>query len=249
MAGTKKKKKPAANPARGFATTSVASKPRPEATEGDQKTAQDTAAKGTDPSDDKTASQTVYSTAKGSGTQGSAKKEEALTAEEFEKQLEESELQLLVEKYAAKVKRDSQRQRTRLETDKRLLRGSSDPINAPRWLPEELMEHVLDLIKAESRFSASNISVDSTVSGKLPPEEELISRLWALQQTLSATGVSNERIQAVVQHVTDISPSIPPANKDYIWGLEEAFEWLARECELNELPPYESRPKPLAKGI
>jgi hypothetical protein len=29
-------------------------------------------------------------------------------------------------------------------------------------------------------------------------------------------------------------------NKDAIWGMEEALEWLSRECERKELPDYEN---------
>ena len=249
MAGGKKKKKPAANPARGFATTSIASKPRPETTESDGKAPQDAGEDAAISKADKAGPQAgTYPGANGSAVEDT-NKEQALSPEEFERQLEESELQLLVEKHGAKVKRDSHRQRGRLETDRRLLRGNADTINPTKWLPQNLIDHILDLIKGESRFSASSVSPESTSTGKLPPEEELIARLWTLQQTLLSTGFSEHRVQAVAQYILDISPNISSGGKDYIWGLEEALEWLARECELKELPPYESRPKPLSKGI
>lgn len=253
MAGAKKKKKPAANPARGFATTSIASKPRPEAAPEEgaatpppkaQNPENAPPSKATVGKDDQNSSQTQNATT--SSADGAADKKD-VSPEEFERQLEEGELQLLVEKHAQKVKRDAQRQRTRLETEKRLLRGTGDSINCPKWLPEDMMDHVLDLIKAETRF-ATSASSESPGSGKMPSEEDMIIRLWTLQSTLIGVDFPEARVQAVVKHILDISPSISSTGRDLIWGLEEALEWLARECDPKELPAYENKPKPTPKG-
>src|SRR5688572_11201407 len=142
MAGAKKKKKPAANPARGFATTSIASKPRPETAEEPAKPPSKAEAEAA------ASSQTATGASGDSpgGPAGPAIAETTLSPEEFEKQLEEAQLQIIVDKYAAKVKRDAQRQRTRLETDRRLLRSQADYVSSSKWLSQELMDHVLDLI-------------------------------------------------------------------------------------------------------
>ncbi|KAF7553370.1 hypothetical protein G7046_g7117 [Stylonectria norvegica] len=235
MAGAKKKKKPAANPARGFATTSIASKPRPE-TEPETKPVDESAPPSSENAPPSTASA-------GDANGNAASKEKALSPEEFEAQLEESELQLLVEKYAQKTKRDAQRQRSRLETDRRLLRGQADSVNSYKWLPQELMDHILDLVKAENRFAASSVSSDNTGAGKMPPEEETIIRLWTLQQTLAGADFPEERVRAVILYILDIAPNISSTGKDSIWGLEEALDWLARECSIDELPAYDSRSK------
>lgn len=241
MAGTKKKKKAVANPARGFATTSIASKPRPETSEASN-----------DPSSTEQAKKPTEAAVERSDESQIAKPDNGpppLSAEEFEKQLEESELQLLVEKFALKTKRDAQRQKNRLETDRRLLRGQADPINVTKWLPPDILDHILDLIKAESRFSASNVSQDSITAGKMPTEEETIGRLWSLQQTLLSTDFPEARVQSAIKYILDIAPNVSVSVKDSIWGLEEALEWLARECTIDELPLYESRPKPHIKGM
>jgi ATP-dependent RNA helicase DHX29 len=246
MAPSKKKKKPAANPARGFATTSIASKPRPETAEEDVKTQSNVAESMTTPKNGTTGPNKASSAdnmALATPSQG-----QVLSPEEFERQLEESELQLLVEKHGQKVKRDAQRQRTRLETDRRLLRGQADSINSLKWLPQELMDYILDLIKAESRFASSNLGNDAAVAGKLPSEEDTIARLWTLQQTLEAVCFPEHRIKAVIQYISDIASNVSTPGKDLIWGLEEALEWLARECDPNELPKYESKSKPIPKG-
>lgn len=243
-AGAKKKKKPAANPARGFATTSIASKPRPETVEEQEKPiskteAEAAASKPTDATanDQSQAPQT-----------GNATAEAALSPEEFERQLEEAQLQIIVDKHASKVKRDAQRQRSRLETDRRLLRGQADSVSSSKWLPQEIKDHVLDLIQAENRFAASNVSADGASSSKMPPEEDMITRLWTLQQTLEGVDFPTARVQAVSQFILDISSNISPPGKDLIWGLEEALEWLARELPAEELPSYEPRGKPVSRG-
>ncbi|KAH7324481.1 putative ATP dependent RNA helicase [Stachybotrys elegans] len=239
--GNKKKKKPAANPARGFATTSIASKPRPEAVEAESAPA--------NPGKSDAPPSTSPGTADAPPSANQpATKEKELSPEEFERQLQESELQLLVEKYSQKVKRDAQRQRSRLETDRRMLRGPADPINSPKWLPQELMDHILDMIKAEGRFATSGLASENTGAGRMPSEEDMIARLWTLQHTLEAVAFPAERVKAVIQYILDIAPTVSSAPKDTIWGLEEALDWLARECTLEELPSYEPKTKPVSKG-
>lgn len=234
MAGKKKTKKPAANPARGFATQSIASKARvepvDEPTPPSKKAAEPTKSNGPlQPND------------VDNSTSDAQTKKKELTPEEFEAQLEEAELQLLVEKYAQKTRRDAQRQKQRLDTDRRLLRSQAEPINAKKWLPTELMDHILDLIQAEGRFSASSTTSDGVSGGKMLSEEDLTVKLWTLQQTLRGSGFPEEKVQAALQYVLDISTSISGSIKDSIWGLDEAMDWFARECPLEELPEYESR--------
>lgn len=239
MAGGNKKKKtkPAANPARGYATTSTISKARVEAPDNApppaKKGADETAAKSTLPS-----TQDPREAEKSTAT---IEPKKELTPEEFEAQLEEAELQLLVDKHSQKTKRDALRQKQRLETDRRLLRGQAESINAKKWLPTELMNHILDLIQAEGRFAASSTTSEAVSSGKMPSEEDLTVKLWTLQQTLRASGFAEEKVQAALEFVLDISASVSGNSKDSIWGLEEALDWLARECPVEELPEYDKR--------
>lgn len=245
MAGKKKSKKPAANPARGFATTSLPSKPR--------EAAEDIAPPkpNNNNSNSDSTKNNVQASKDAPATNGTtapteaakAAPEKTLSPEEFERQLEESELQLLVEKYAPKVRRDALRQKTRLETDRRLLRGQADSVNAKKWLPQDLMDHVLDLIQAESRFAASSLTSEGATS-RLPPEEDLIIKLWTLQQTLEGADFPQEKIQPALQFALDIAPNISSTVKsDSVWGLDEVLDWLARECSKEELPDYSGRAK------
>lgn len=247
MAGKKKTKKPAANPARGFATTSVASKPRVDTPDSTDEAAISSNHATAPAKTDATASQ-PQSEATGGAT--SAKEaEKPLSPEEFERQLEESELQLMVEKYAQKVRRDVQRQKNRLETDRRVLRGQAETVNTRKWLPSELMDHIIDLIQAESRFAASSITSDSSTTGKALQEEDLTIKLWTLQETLAAAGFPEDKIQPALRFVLDIAPSVSSSvSRDSIWGLDEALEWLARECVRDELPDYEARGKKSQAG-
>ncbi|OIW29260.1 P-loop containing nucleoside triphosphate hydrolase protein [Coniochaeta ligniaria NRRL 30616] len=244
MAGKKKTKKPAANPARGFATTSVASKPRidtPDSTDEAAGSSNNvTAPSATDPAAP-VAGQALPGAAAGTGSTKEAEK--SLSPEEFERQLEESELQLMVEKYAQKVRRDVQRQKNRLETDRRVLRGQAETVNTRKWLPPELMDHIIDLIQAESRFAASSITSENNSAGKVLQEEDLTIKLWTLQETLVAAGFPEDKIQPVLHFVLDIANNVSAPNRESIWGLDEALEWLARECVRDELPDYEGRGK------
>ncbi|CAN8106048.1 unnamed protein product [Discula destructiva] len=234
MAGKKKTKKPAANPARGFATQSIASKARVEPVEDIPP-----------PPPLKKGSETIKSSGPNQPTEadtpasGSEAKKPDLTPEEFEAQLEESELQLMVEKHAQKTRRDAQRQKQRLDTDRRLMRSQAESIHAKKWLPAELMDQIVDLIQAEGRFAASN-TTEGASGGKMLSEEDLTIKLWTLQQTLRGSGFPEEKIQDALQYVLDISTIISGGIKDSIWGLDEAMDWFARECPLDDLPDYET---------
>jgi ATP-dependent RNA helicase DHX29 len=228
MAGGKKKKKPASNPARAVATTSIASKQKLELPE----TVDELAAL----NETKDTSEARDTEQPATPTSSLVPKEKALTAEEFEKQLEESELQVLVEKHAQKSKRDAARQKSRLETERRLLRSQAESLNTRKWLPPELMEEILDLIKAEGRFTGHTNEANS----KPASEEELTIRLWTLQQALLGSGFVEEKVGLALRQVLDISDKIGAGNKDTIWGLEEALDWLARNCSREELPDYDN---------
>ncbi|KAK8092028.1 ATP-dependent RNA helicase A [Apiospora hydei] len=238
MAPKKKKTKAAANPARGFATTSVASKPvtRIEQAEEAIATPNGKAATPLSAQEGKAAGATSENAALAPSDPTVARPTKPdLSPEEFEKQLLESELQLLVEKHAQKssampsVKRRASR------------RIDAEPVNVRKWLPQELMDHILDLIQAEHRFAASSLGPDTTSSGRLLPEEELTMKLWTLQQTLESAGFTEEKVASVLQYILEIGPNIGGTTKENIWGLEEALDWLARECSRDELPDYDQR--------
>ncbi|KAJ2894187.1 ATP-dependent RNA helicase A [Zalerion maritima] len=235
MAGKKKKTKATANSNRGFATTSLPSKPR---TESEPPAAPAAAT----PSSSQKPHQQAADDRPAAPSLSKRDLSKALSPEEYAKQLEQDDLQLLVEKHAVRSRRDVQRQKTRLETDRRILRSQAEPLSTKKWLPQELMGHILDLIQAEGRFANTSLTSDTLTSSRLPPEEDLTIKLWTLQQTLTAVNFPEERVTAAVKHVLDISANIyPAAAKDSIWGLEEALDWFARECNPDDLPAYENK--------
>lgn len=229
MAGGKKKKKPVSNPARGFATTSIASKPRAEIAEitptSDVQTKNSEPFKPTSeaPLSDRPAETAAPDTAN-------------LTPEEFEKQLEEAELQNIVEKHAQKSKRDATRQIVRLQTDRRLLRSQAEPINTRRWLPPELMDEILEAVAVDSR---SAVASESATAQKPLSEEDLIIRLWTLQQTLAGAGFGEGRVGDAIEYILTTADKVLFGNKESVWGLEESLDWLARESPREDLPDYD----------
>jgi ATP-dependent RNA helicase DHX29 len=240
MAGGKKKKKPASNPARGFATTSIASKPRAEIS--DSATSVETLPKSDAHSGNTSGTGTTLAAT--SEVDTSTKLPTQISPEDFEKQLDESELQSLVDKHSQKSKRDAARQATRLQTDRRLLRSQADSLNTRKWLPPELMEEILDVIVVDGGSAAHSTSQENSSAQKSLSEEDLTIRLWTLQQALEGAGFQKSKVRLAVDYILAISNKII-ANKESVWGLEDSLEWLARECSRDQLPDYENSNKKL----
>lgn len=229
-----KKKKPAGNPARGFATTSVASKPKFE------KSAADGPAKETTPTLTKegtTAVVTAQIATQAAYKHEAAKRETTQTPEELEAQLERDELQLLVEKHAAKVRRESHRNVLKFQTDRRVLRGQSHAITVHDWLPNDLLDSIIDLAKVESQDSNRRQGPQSLL--KTMTEEDAMSKLWTLDLTLRDLGFSHHHIEPALRWLCANAAAADPAAS--IWGLQEALEWLALDhCEGHSFS-YEER--------
>ena len=230
MAGNKKKKKPASNPARGFATTSIASKPKV-----DQEPIKDNDTQET--SSTAATSELENLPATNGSIHDTPGQKKELSPEEFEKHLEENELQQLVDKHAQKSKRDATRQKTRLETERRVLRSQAETLGTRRWLSPDLLDEILDLIHSEGRPSSQG----TEGSSKQIPEEDLVIRLWTLRQALVGAGFPEDKVGLGLREILEQADRISGNSKDVIWGLEESLEWLARECSREELPGYDKR--------
>lgn len=230
-----KKKKPAGNPARGFATTSVASKPKVE------KSTVDAAAKESVPVPSKDVPNIASVDAPAARTEEPAKKEVTQTPEELEAQLERDELQLLVEKHAAKVRRESRRQVTKFETDRRVLRAQSHHMTVHEWLPNEILDTIISLAQAESNDSNRRQGQHQSLL-KVMSEEDAMSKLWTLSLTLQDLGFTREQIEPVLRWICADAGGIDGASA--VWGLQEALEWLALDqCEGYTFSYEESKPK------
>lgn len=242
MAGGKKKKtKPVANPARGVATVSL-----PKASKLNVEHVKD--ANSTDASGSATPD-SLPVTAKAADSKPAATTAEGhrelheLSPEELEAQLEASELQLFVEQNAAKVRKDTIRQVARLETDKRVLRGQADYLSVKEWLPEELMQQVLDFALAELD---SDQPAGKTLS--LPVGDDLLSKVWALRNCLLELDIPHNRIDEAIGSVVAKPPIYD--NSGLLWGLSDVLDWLSTHCTAGELQDYDfEKPKAIHQGL
>ena len=211
-----KKKKPAANPARGYATTSIASKSKikePEQAEAAVSENSKTTPKAVDPS---------LPTQTTTDSDASSKKVE-LTPEELEAQLLRDELQLLVEKHASKVRREARRHVLKFQTDQRVLRSQSQHMSVYDWVPNEVLDIIISLAQAESNDSNRRQGQKQLL--KVMTEEEAVSRLWTLSLTFHDLGFSHDQIQPVLRWLCANAAIIDSTAS--IWGFQEGFEWLA----------------------
>jgi ATP-dependent RNA helicase DHX29 len=229
-----KKKKPAGNPARGFATTSVASKPRPE------KSVSDAAANEAVLSTSKENAAATVPTPQAVAPSVISKAEVVQTPEELEAQLERDELQLLVEKHAPKVRRDSHRNVLKFQTDRRVLRGQSHSMTVHDWLPSEVLDSVIALAQAESNDSNRRQGPQSLL--KTLTEEDAMSKLWTLDLTLRELGFASHHVLPVLKWLCANAAAVDSSAN--IWGLQEALEWLALDhCEGHSFSYQDQAPK------
>ena len=231
MAPKKKKTKPTANPARGFATTSMPSKARADEsvhTSKNEPEAEDKnlqyAVKGTDVAHDNRRQE----------TKNTPTDLHHLSPEELEQQLEQSELQFLTEKHGSKTRQNSSRSVSKLLTDKRVLRHQATFLFTRDWLPDALLGEMLQTIQEEeheTQYWGDRRSKDSSLA-----EEDFMVKLWSLRETLLQAGFHLEDIERTLKLLVN-SPSSGGSDAQ-LWGLTEAFERLAIHCDDDALPSY-----------
>ncbi|KAF2218508.1 hypothetical protein BDZ85DRAFT_92620 [Elsinoe ampelina] len=228
--GTKKKKKPASNPARGFATTSIASKTKVDEPEKvpEPVVKAPFSSGGSKQKGSTGASEPVE-------TQSPTIKEKDLkdlSPEELEAQLELSDLQQTVERLGPKVSREAARQISRLETDRRVLRGQAEWLPVSGWLSGQAKDAILDAVLAEKDDDdASDMSPVLTNS-----EDVVLSRIWALRLILEGLHFSKDQVTRVLLSLLN---KPPPEDSLGTWGLNEALQSLATGCRTDRLLDYE----------
>ena len=242
MAPNKKKKKPASNPARGFATISTASKSKNDGAKELQGGAR------LDTEDDDTLSTVAENRVR---TENSVTKErekplDELTPEELESQLEESGLQILVENHGEKMKKVISRQVLRIQSEKRLLRSQAEQLSIRQWLPPEIMQIIIDLLQAQEDSNGYlKTHLDSNDAATDLSDDDLLMKLWTLKRILPLLGFPEQRTDLALRHivrtVTKAGPQSLALSKDSIWGLDECLAWLALNSEPIELPKFEGR--------
>lgn len=240
MPPNKKKKKPASNPARGFATVSVPSRPKLADSTAVSSTAESSvaASEGETPP---TATPEIPQEKKAGN--GNEKSLEHLSPEELERHFEDAELQNLVDKYAAKCKSEAIRQVSKLETERRVLRSQSNILSLHEWMPQEILDKVLSYAVAEqnNRDPLSERDLDGT------KEEELTARLWTLRDIFQKLQFSQDRVEEILKYLIVYNPSLTSGNKDISWVVDEALSWLALQCSPSELSPYDKKETALLK--
>ena len=231
----KKKKKPAANPARGFATTSLPSRSKateeaePVNLEESTITPRDAAASNaSEPSwRGQQAEQNTILAQGGAGIH-------EMSPEELEAHLENAELEGLIEKHASRSMTEANRQVSKLEAEKRQLRLQATRISTYHWLSDDTVNALFELNEQSSKTlvpPAGTICVSDQ-------DEKLLIDLWTLQRVLKALNfpkihdaVIAVARQAAVHQLSTSSELLP--------GLAEAFEWYALNSENHEIPDYE----------
>ncbi|KAL8690220.1 MAG: hypothetical protein Q9218_004283 [Villophora microphyllina] len=231
MAPKKKNKKAVNNPARGFATTSVASKAKSSIE---------------DPTEIEVPCpilNTIERVQKELGADVPCEREvHELSPEELEKRLEESDLQLFVEKHGEKVKRDIARQINKCQTEKRLLRAQAESLQTRSWLPPEIMDMILLTVKTEpppgSHVRTSRkAGVDNDLS-----QDDLCVKIWTLRRTLVQLGfplnLCQDTLKDLLIFVQESAVHESLTERDNIWGFDWCLDWLALHCEAQEAPSY-----------
>ena len=231
MAPKKKSKKLAANPARGFATTSISSKVRIENEEDETKAPESPGIPG---------NQDSHVTSSTPGVQTDNQRDLAtLSPEELEAQLEESELQMLVEKHGPKVKKDVARIVSRLMTERRLFRGQVETLPVSKWIPEDMLQQLRDLMQ-ESSLAGRSLSGQY----ELPQATELLIKLWALKLCLIDLGFSKavtlETLTQIVQQKALLGRAQTEETRDGLWGLSTALDQLGTFHEDADLPAFDT---------
>jgi ATP-dependent RNA helicase DHX29 len=225
-----KKKKAAVNPARGYATVSAPSKAKPP---DEENTAPAVEAV--------TSAEITIGPSATSGTNPSALKpsENAAqqTPEELEAQLERDELQWLVEKHSAKVRRDASRLDSKVRTDCRILRAQAQYLPLAPFLPEELKLQMIDLVQKEAL--EMGLSAQEGSWTKSLTEEEISIKCWTLFEALLGLGIAQDCIKLAIGELLKNPPTTESGG--YIWGFQESLDFLALKLPENELPSYMGR--------
>lgn len=234
MAG-KKKKKPAANPARGFATVSVASKPKSTDTVENSPNRSNTPV---EPRGQVDQPEIALQPASASIEEQSRSKDiQEMTPEELEQHLEYAELQTTVETYAAKVKTDAERQVSRLVNERRQLRQQADRVTIPgltEYIVEKVLEHDLNEVDTHPRTSVKR------VINQYEDSIEMLVDMWTLREVLQRLEMPD--IDNALAHYTRFrrrnGTTTTTTTSEYISGLDICLNWYAKYKSAAELPDY-----------
>lgn len=236
MAPNRRKKKPSANPARGFATVSVPSRAKNTEFEDEQldltvetqHTVVPDTANTTNPLNNNVALDLPQSTSVVAPSEISG-----MSAEQFEAHLIDSELHALVEQHAAKCKSSATHQRSKLLKDRRQLRSQADKMSLDGW-PEDTVTNVLKMWPQLELGRNEEPSVLRKT--KKMPAEEVLLNMWILKRILSSLDLTNSELALAhilkLEHHGRVS-----IDTGLTWGLSEALDWYALNQQ--NMPGYD----------
>ncbi|KAF2759957.1 ATP-dependent RNA helicase A [Pseudovirgaria hyperparasitica] len=225
----KKKKKAASNPARGFATTSIASKIK---ADGNTESSNISEAGDAQPA----APTEAIEKHDPAVVKGHEKDLAELTPEELEIQLEYSEFQLLVEKLSPKAVRDTARTLSRIKTERRVLLSNSQILSTKDWLEDEDVDHLMNLKFVPSVEPNPSPTVPRSIF-KTAATEDLLLKLWTLQQILLGLYFPSSRVTEALLWICQTAPCVIPEGLP--WGVQECLDWLTVNCTTEELRDFE----------
>jgi ATP-dependent RNA helicase DHX29 len=226
----KKKKKPASNPARGFATVSLPSKAKIDDGASEAKNVPGETAHAGTTSDE---SQNAVNSSQPLNESVSF---HDMTADQVEAHFEDAELQNIMENSTERSKREAARQVVKLETERRNLRAQAMPLETDDWLTEDLVEQIFNLHLSSD--GEPEMQLRSSHYGREMHQDDLLVKLWTLQQVLRLLHFPHE--ERVLKYVVSLASDCISTSKDYIWGLEESLDWLSLHSNPEELPSYQS---------
>lgn len=221
MGPNKKKKKGSANPARGFATTSVASKHKSEVDQRNE--AADVTQESHTPAE---SAANDESTMRPNGTQIQTLERplHELSAQELEAHLEENNLQNILDLHGSRMLPQVARQVARMCTEKRLLRSQGDSLNARLLLSD-------DVCNCITKYLQSHKEPIRELTYPTFSHEELLVHIWRLYHVLHDLHFSESDIHIslglLLQAHLKGSYSSETRFRDSIWGLEHCIETLA----------------------
>ncbi|MCJ1397878.1 hypothetical protein MMC11_001074 [Xylographa trunciseda] len=236
MAPNRKKKKPSSNPARGFATTSIVSKTKTII----DSDVDDSLPSATDDGIDHEAERHKNA----QPDQTLQKELHELTPGQLEAQLEDSELQLLIEKHGERSKKNALRQVTRFQTERRILRSQAMPLTTSRWLPEELVQLIASHVENHADGEFPSVDAVSATNPKATSTDDLSLQLWSLRRALIDLGFLQDRVEETLHRLIRDRRIMERANasnnKERLWGIDECLNLLATACTADEIPDYDT---------
>ena len=242
----KKKKKPAYNPSRGFATVSLPSKSK--LNQDVSETVLDTPIVGTA----KDSASNGQHAKKGKDASPEALAVQDMSPEELEEHLEDAELQSILDVHGARSKREASRQVTRLEAERRLHRAQALDLDTTDWLPADLVKQIIELTNSQGLTTVTDRNTFLRSETKRTADvTDLSIKLWTLHQTLRSLRMP--QVEDALNNIVDMVPAAQSASlsisKDSIWGPTESFDWLACHVALDRLPRYGPSRRVSSEGV